>query len=332
MNIVRLSSILLLGLLVLSSCEKKETPIDLPPEGDAQVAQVDLGSEYRDQIFFNFENNKIVMTSPYISWDIALEASANGYHVFMNGGKEGSVFNTHEKDITKVTTPPKIKTEEWELDAATGVPDSTAIGEWVDGNNISKGEVYILKFNASFVPDTFKKIKLVSVNADGYVMEYGNLRSTEFKQVTIPKNHQFNFAYFSFAEGGHIATPEPPKETWDIVFTRYRHLYHNLDKFPYTVTGILLNAYQTLAYEENDIPFAEIDGEDVKADKFENLRDVIGFDWKTYDIDKGKYTVNPKKSFVIKTAKGHIWKLHFLSYVGPTNLPGAPSFEFKRIH
>ncbi|RYD57548.1 MAG: hypothetical protein EOP56_07140 [Sphingobacteriales bacterium] len=323
--------LLIFTLLLFASCAKEELPIELPPEGDASIGVVNLGSDYRDQIFYSFEEARIVMTSPLNSWDISFDASPKGYYLLMNGGEEGVVYNTKQTDMKAVTTPPKIKHDQWDIDDPSGLGDSSAVGEWRDANGISKGEVYVLKFNASFIKDTFKKIKLIAVDESSYTMEYGNLRSTETKTIRIPKEHGFNFAYFSFSNGGTVVMPEPKKDVWDIVFTRYRYIYRNLNNFPYTVTGVLLNPSKAVAYDDSTSGFDNIKAEHINENKFTPARDVIGFDWKDYNVDQGKYTVNAKKSYLIKLDGKHYWKLHFLNYFGATGEPGTPSFEFKRL-
>jgi hypothetical protein len=322
--------ILIITLLLFASCEKKEQPIALPPEGDATLEVVNLGSDYRDQVFYSLEQARVVMTSDITSWDISFETTPKGYHLFMNGGKDGVVYNTHETDMSRVMAPPKIKNDQWKIDDPSGIADSSAIGEWKGSNGISKGEVYILKFNATFIPDTFRKIRILAVDENSYTLQYGHLRSTETKTVKIPKENGFNFAYFSFTEGA-VVKPEPPKETWDIVFTRYRHIYRDLNNFPYTVTGVLLNPARTVAYDDSVTGFEVIKADHIDEKQFTLARDVIGFDWKSYSIPDDKYAVNPRKSYFIKTGNNKYWKLHFLSYVGATGEPGTPSFEFKRL-
>jgi hypothetical protein len=248
----------------------------------------------------------------------------------MNGGKDIWVYNTHQSDINAVVEPPKIKNNEWLFDAPCGLPDSTGIGHWVKSRRAAS-DVYVIKMNPTHFKDTFRKITLVDFSTTEYHMMYGDLRSGNVKTITIPKDDKYNFAYFSFDEGGKIVYPEPPKESWDIVFTRYRYIYRDLNNFPYIVTGALLNPYKTTAYRDSSSGFEAITITNVATAKFLKFRDVIGFDWKSYDIPTAKYTVNKKVTYVLNTRQGQFWKLRFLDFYNSNGKTGSPSFEYERL-
>ena len=331
MKILRLSALFVASGLLLASCEKKEQPVALPEKGKAEIAQVDMGEDYTDQIFFDLETNSIVTTSTINSWDLAFESGANGKHIFINGGNDIFVYNTHRSDINNVTLPSKLADEDWSMDSPHGLPDSTALGNCFNANGMSKNEVYIIKLNPSLFPDTFKKIMLVSVDPQKYIMTYGDLKGGEVKSITIPKDNNYNYTYFSFSEGGNVVHPEPPKNTWDFVFTRYRHIYYDLDNFPYLVSGVLLNPYNTTAFEDTLAGYQNIDINTITHAQFSPFRDIIGFDWKTYNFDKSKYSVTPNKAYIIKTRKDQYWKLRFLDFYNDKGVKGSPSFEFERL-
>lgn len=315
----------------LSSCTKKDTPVELPPLGDSEHANIDMGKNYSDQIFFDFETNRIVYTSLWTSWDLAFEASAlnNGIHI--NGAKDILLYNTHETDISKVTTLPNIKPEEWLFDDPDGLLAHTAFKETYDNKGIAKGEVYILQQNTTYTTDTFKKIALVAATSTEYIFRYADLRSNDIKTITIPKNDDYNYSYFSFDNGGTLVDPEPPKDSWDIVFTRYRHVYEDLDNFLYVVTGVLLNPNNTTGLADSTVGYSAVKAEVVLKQQFFPDRDVIGFNWKKYDFTSGKYHVDPEQAFLIKNRNDHYWKLHFLDYYNAAGEKGAPTFEFERI-
>jgi len=324
--------ILLLGLT--TSCEKKDEPVTIPDKIGSQYAMVDMGEDYTNQIFYDFETAKIVYISTIKSWDLAFETSPTGYHVFMNGGgKNIYTYNTHITDIKEVKVAPKLKDNEWGFDPDCGSPDSTAIGEWKQGA-ASKNEVYILKLDPFLFPDTFKKIQLLSVTDDNYIMAYGDLKSDNTKTIVIPKNSSCNYSYFSFDNDGMIVTPEPPKNTWDIVFTRYRHVYRELDNFTYPVNGVLLNPYNVMAAKDSTVSYEKVQSSMLTTLKLSNARDVIGFDWKFFDRTQptvSKYVVDRNKIYFVRTRNSQYVKLHFLDFYNNQGVKGSPSFEFERL-
>ncbi len=322
---------LVAGMLV-TSCEKADIPVVLPEKGEAEYAIVEMGEEYTYQLFYDFETASVVNVSRIDSWDLAFDASPDGIHVFMNGGSDVLVYNTHEKDFHKVTKGLSRLSDEWEYDAPCLLKDSTAIGDWTDGSNLSKGEVYVIQLNPTNNANYLKKIRLVTVSSTEYVMEYGDIEDQAAQVIRIPKDERYTYAYFSFKDGGKVVQPDPPKDTWDIVFTRYRHIYRHLDNFKYIVSGVLLNPYKTSAFEDSTKGYAAIEGDWIIAETYSNHRDVIGFDWKKYDLDKGDYSVNQDKTFVIKNRRNHYWKLHFLDFYNAQGIKGSPSFEFERLY
>lgn len=325
---------LFLALIVTSflfSCEKKESAIVLPPKGSAELVRIETGEDYEDQVFFDFETGQIVQTSKVKSWDLAFEASPTGYHIFMNGDKNIYIHNTHNSNIAAIPDANSLMALQdtaWKADASCGLPDSTGIGEWKNSSGLSKNEVYVLKFG----DDTYKKFVLESVTTTGYVFKYGDLDATSLQSIEIPKNTLYNFTYFSFDNGGKLVTPEPPKATWDIVFTRYRFFYYNLNNFPYLVSGVLLNPYNTSARVDTTSSFVAVEASNaIASHTFSNHRDAIGWRWKTYNFTNGRYEVDPSRTYIIKTRKGQYWKMHFLNFYNSADIKGSPSFEYERI-
>jgi len=333
----RLRGYILIALVftvLFTSCLKKETPVTLPPPGTSMHAQVSMGEDYTTQVFFDLESGQVVYTSLVASWDLAFEATSGGHHLFMNGAKNVLIADTYDTSFSHVDStayaslinyPPDGA---WKFDWPCGMPDSTGLGEWQDGQGNSLNHVYLV-----FCDSIYRKIKLRSVNDQGYVMEFGAINSATPTVISIPKNSNYNYTYFSFTAPGNITTPEPPMNTWDIVFTRYRYIYKYLGNFKYQVSGVLLNPYKTTGIADSTSGYDNISDSSLQHYTFYPWRDVIGFDWKSYDYTNAnaKYVVNPKKSYVLATRRNQYWKIHFLDYYSPTGVKGSPLFEYERI-
>lgn len=312
---------------VCASCQKEDLPVVLPEKGDAEYGIVEMGEDYANQVFFDFESGRVVHMSLINSWHLAFESSTDGYHVFMNGGADVFVYNTHETDFAKVNDGPSAFSKDWMFDRPCGLNDSTAIGDWRQ-----KNEVYIVKINDTYEPNNLKKIRLVSVTSDAYVFEYADLEESIPHIVTLPKDNNYNYSYFSFSGGGQIVQPDPPKNSWDIVFTRYRFIYYDLDNFPYIVNGVLTNPYNTSAYASDSSSASEaFDGPEVLDLPYKKHRDVIGYGWKKYDFDEERYKIDKTKRYMIHNRENHYWKLNFLDFYNKQNIKGSPSFEYVRM-
>lgn len=317
---------------LLTSCEKEDIPVTLPPPNDAVINTVDMGEDYTNQLFYDFATERVVKVSQVNSWDLAFDASDDGYAIFLNGGADVLVYASGEDDIYEKIVPPSLISKDWKSDDPSGLPEGTIIGKWADNAGISKGEVYVIKLNEANNPDNLHKIKLIAQTADAYTMQYASLQDEQVHTITIPKNSDYNFTYFSFSNGGTTVQPEPPKDTWDVVFTRYKHIYRDLDDFPYIVSGVLLNPYKTSAIEDSTKGFENMEGDWILTETYRNSRDVIGFDWKSYDVEKALYTVNPMKCYVIKNRHDEYWRLHFLNFYNELDEKGSPTFEFQRVY
>lgn len=321
--------LLSLSLTVFTSCEKEDSPVILPPKGNSIPATVTMGETYDNEIYFDFETG-LVKTSPVAAWDISFESSKDGYHVFVNGGMDIYVYNTQLTDAYTVNTSATngLINTDFLPDFPNGSPDSTAIGEWKDASGASKNLVYILKY-----PDkVYKKIMIESVDATGYKIAYGGVDDATMQTITIPKEDQYNRVYFTFANGGSVVHPEPPKNTWDIVFTRYHHVYPYLNNTPYLVSGVLLNPNNTVCFDTTTNNYEGIDFSPAIASlPYTNARDVIGFDWKVYNFTESKYSVDPTRCYIIKNRNAAYYKLHFLDFYDMQGLKGTPSFEYMRI-
>lgn len=321
--------------LSISSCQKVDKPVTLPEKGTSQHNTIEMDEDFTEQFFYNIEDGKVVYTSFVNSWDLAFESSPAGYHIFMNGAKNVYVYNTHSQNIYDVNEPPKIAESEWGFDAPCGLPDSTGVGDWVSPGRISKNDVYIVRMPT---PDGLKfnyyKLRMLSVSSTEYMISFADIKDPEVKTMTLPKDDNYNYTYFTFDSTGSVVQPEPPKNTWDIVFTRYRHIYHDYpgyENFPYTVTGVLSNPYLTEGVSDSTSGYENITLSYIAKAKFVKDRNVIGFDWKSYDRPSGKYTVNKNKSYIIKTQKNQFWKIHFTDYYNALGVRGSPSFEYERL-
>lgn len=318
-------AIILFCCFLLTSCEKKEKAIVLPPAGPAIPGNVTLGENYEKQVFYDFENNTVVATSEVASWDLAFEASADGSHVFMNGGTGVFLYNTHITEFAGIVDFPANFNSSLQFDDPSGNPDSTAVRDWRYANGQSKHEVFIVKLN-----DTSSyKFSLISVDSSKYMFEYGRMADITPKIVTLSKDELYNFSYFSFSRG--IVTPDPPKASWDVVFTRYRYIYRYLNNFPYEINGVLLNPYKVTAAADSSRTFDVLTYDNTAQLEQTTNRDAIGFDWKTYNFATGHYDVNKNKCYVLHSRNGQVYKLHFLDFYSATGVKGTPSFESQQI-
>ena len=311
---------------LLVSCEKKDRSITLPPKGDGSVLQVDMGATYEFQYYISLANNAIVHISPTKNWDLAFSCDPNSHAVFMNGAKLMSAINTHKTNFADVGVADTLdKSHEWKYDNASGLIDSTVIGDWKN-----KNEIFLIKLNS--VGNKVRKIRFVSEDIFEFKIEVADFPSAIPTTITIPKRADHNYTYFSFDMLAEVEEVEPNKSGWDLQITLYNYTFYDQNPvLPYIVNGVLLNPNGTSACKDSLTGYTTIDGNFASTLTLSERKDVIGFDWKSYDIDKNLYTVNDKYSYVIKTQSGSYFKLRFLDFYSSSGVKGSPKFEFEQI-
>lgn len=315
----------LLIVLIFSSCEKKELPAPKYDRGDVLTAQVDMTTNYRNQIWFSLSDNKIVSTNYKTDWDIAFESSTMGNHIILNSALGMRIYKTNFTKLLQVTDTVGMAVNET-VDSPTGNLDSTAINDWQTNNT-----VYIVNRGYSETGQVlgFYKLKVLSVSATQFTFEYADIFGTQTYQATVNKDAAYNFNAYSFTSHQQLII-EPSKLNYDLCFTQFTHVFTNPIHY-YQVAGALTNSYKIRVANLNDRPFNEITINDTLGRLFSNCKNKIGYDWKTFDLNTNIYTVNTSLCYIINDSKGFYYKLHFIDFYNTSGIKGYPTFEFKKL-
>ena len=308
--------------ILYSSCLKEEIPIQ-PQIRTANVSQVNMGSDYGLQIYFNLDNNTIVKQNIKTDWDIAFECNNNGWHVILNSSIASSAANTGNTDFASIDD---TSGTQWNWDVPNGNLDSTAIGDYRNNN-----EIYIIDRGYDIDGNAigFKKITFDNISQTEYEIHYADLDGNNENSIIISKDSLVNFIGFSFTTN-NVVDIEPNKENWDLLFTQYTHIFKN-PVMPYLVTGVMINRFNTEISDDNVNTYDDISSSNLDLYEFNNEIDFIGYDWKTYDFNSGTYVVDQNSNFIIKTNIGFFFKLHFIDFYDDAGLKGSPKFEFQKL-
>lgn len=317
----------LVGLVLLSSCEKKEPLWELPPPGEEEIATVTMGETYNNTIFFQFETGNTIVRD-INTFHLAFESSSSGFRIKTNAGRNVQVHNTGNTDFSIVLTA--SASTAWAFDLSNGNLDSTAIGNWLvsDTSRVSKQEVYIIDMGIDAVPK-YRKFQLIAVDDTSYTLKHANLDNTDSRQFSFLKKANYTFTYLDLLTDQTILY-EPLPEEYDIVFTKYKHIFiEDGAPLPYSVNGVLLNPANTYGAKANN-SFVTLDYSVAAGLLFTPQADVVGYDWKYYDIDNNKFSIVPNL-YAVKDAKGVLWKLEFLDFYNDAGVKGSPRFRFQRL-
>lgn len=165
---------------------------------------------------------------------------------------------------------------------------------------------------------SFLKLQIQSLINGVYTFRYAEFDGSNEVTKTIDKaDHGGNIlAYYSFNSGETVDVE--PAEGYDLLFCRYIALLDaGGDSVAYPVTGIL---------SAKGIEVAQADNVDPETVEFEPYRDslsshpeIIGHDWKMFDLGNFEWVINSNLAFFLKTRDAHIWKIVLTDFGGSGN-------------
>lgn len=309
---------------LLNSCKKEELPVPAHDPGNVITATVNMEANYKWQIYYDLKTNSVVGQNLKTAWDLGFEATPTGYRIILNTSKAMFARNTGNTNFTDITdTLGFSASKKW--DEPSGNLDSTAIGDWRATKN-----VYVIDrgYDETGVHQGFRKIQFITVDANKYIVRFSQLNGTEDITLQINKDSTYNFQFLSFATN-NVLIIEPPKTTWDLVFTQYTHIFIDPTPTPYLVTGCLLNRFSTSAKMDSLVTFASIDLQVAQNFILSSNINVIGYNWKTYT--NGVFKTHPQMNYIIKDSEGFYYKLHFIDFYNGSGIKGNPKWEFQQL-
>jgi len=261
----------------------------------------------------------VVATNVKTDWDLAFESAPDGWRIMLNGSRLMTVWDRGAVDMAQPLDTVGMAMGR-RIDAPSGNRDSTAFGDWR-----GSGHVHIVDLGYTPLGEWLgaRKVRLLDVDATRYVLEAAQLDGSGIQTINVPKDGSRSFTSYHFTMG--VVPIEPPRSSWDLVFTQYTHQFY--DPFlPYIVTGVLSSA-DTRVATVHGRAFSEVTLTDTVQFPFSSARDAIGYDWKTYSFETSSYTVDEDKVYIIRDPEGYFHKLRFLDFYSDMGQVGCPRFE-----
>ncbi len=317
----------LAAFMVVAGCTRGELPVHPHEAGNVISGSSDMGATYKYQVYYDLGDNREVGRNLKTSWDLAFEATSEGFHVVLNTAKSMVAMATTSTDFASVAfadTAGFSAGKKW--DSYSGSVDSTAIGDWR-----SSRYVYIIDrgYDDMGMHQGWAKVQFLKVTDTSYSLQFSPLNNSSGTSVTVKKDSSYNFAFFSLTDGAQVKA-EPPKYSWDIVFTQYLHVFYNMDPaVPYLVAGCLLNRYNTHAYADTVYGFEGTHFGNVLVNRLSSDISVIGYRWKMFD--GSRYTVVADNNYIIRDAGGVFYKLHFTGFYNHVGIKGCPQFAYQKL-
>ncbi len=314
------------------SCFEEDEMVTPHDPGDLTVDSVVMTNNYKYQVFYDLETDSSISTNLVTDWDLGFESSDSGWHVILNTSKmmmAGNTYNTHFNEVTGNEDIDML------FDPSFTFADSTAISEWYSiSDDVPESHLYTYIIDRGTDADGrsigYKKIIFDVTSSDAYAIRFANTDGTEEVYDTVIKDSEKNFVCYSFDDG--IVNIEPNKDDWDLLFTKYSTMLdYNGEPYPYLLTGVLLNPNSVKANLVSDYSFDDISFEYIEDYQLSTQKDIIGYDWKTYDFTNERYSIEPNKNYIIEDNTGYYYKLRFIDFYNYQGAKGYPTFEFIRL-
>jgi hypothetical protein len=320
---MKLLTIFLSSAIMLISCVKDELPLPKHNPGNVITNTVNMGSNYKWQVYFNLKNNTVVGENLKTIWDLGFETSIDGYRIILNSSKAMYAAKTNQTNFSLVTDTTGFSAIK-DFDSPTGNMEQTAIGDW----RLIPNQVYLIDrgYNELGIHQGFRKIVFQSVDDYSYTVRFSQLNGSGETTLQVPKDVNYNFTFISFSTSSTVIV-EPPKKDWDIVFTQYLEELST----PYLVAGCLLNRYNTMAKADSITAFNSINYDFALCQLLSSNSNVIGYDWKEYNFTTSSYIVFLNKTYIIQDQNGIYYKLHFIDFYNNSGIKGNPTFEFQKL-
>jgi hypothetical protein len=310
--------LLMLG-LHLTACMKEELPVPAATRGATVTLQECLGPGYQNQLWIDLGSGSVVGSNTKEAWDLAFESGPDAWRVWLNGARLMTAWDLGTVDIAAAHDTVGMFAGR-RIDAPSGHPDSTAIGDWRGRNAVFLVD---MGYNSQGQSLGFRKFRFRQVSSLEYVMDVASLDGSQVGTVVVPKDPDRHRSCYRIGVGAvHI---EPQSRSWDLVLTHYTHQFYD-PVIPYLVVG-LLSAPDVRVAQLDDRSFDAVQLTDTLQHPFNAHRDAIGYDWKDYSFEEAAYTVEPRTVYIVQDGDGYFFKLNFLDFYGAQGQVGCPLMQ-----
>jgi hypothetical protein len=310
-----------------------------------------MGPGYVNDVFYSFQNGT-VKTVPNSNWHMAFSVQGSkfiphpetGVSIRVNSVK-GNVLvklnganaaNWRAIDTTGLyTLPERLDSfKSWDFGAFNkgynynkapfnfiwGAYNSTTKN--VDGNN-----VFVLYNKTAGV---YKKVFIKSLGWDTlWNVIISNIDNSDSTNLIFSKNSFPNrlFVYYDMINK-QLNDREPAKNTWDLVWTRYKDVVTQFNVTgAYPLTGILVNKSDTVAKNTgkkcNEVWLSSVTA------PFLYQADNIGWDWKIAPQGPGAFAMVDTFVFFVKNSPSNYYKLSFNKFGGSAT--GKTYFSVNQV-
>jgi hypothetical protein len=341
----------LLGMIVFIGCSNDDNrpPVIAAPSDGAVLQPTVGGSTQPNHVFVNLRTEQTFPINRE-SWDLGFYCG-NDFRVVINGSIQMAVKAMNTTDITlpqQIDEAVAVGTFDPAnvafIDHPTGDMNQTAIQQI--STTLNENQVYLVNLGTQIpnAPATtgainitgenrgWRKIRVLR-NGQNYVLQHAAIASSQFTEVTIEKNTQYNFVFYSLVNNQKVVV-EPKKDEWDLNFTAFTNTLPGFGSYLFS-DGVLTNvrngvvAYQVL--NSTGFSYDTFTISDVDNALFSNDQRTIGANWRSGGGPTSLPSVRDDRFYVVKDTQGNVYKVQFISMTNAQGERGFPTFQYALL-
>ena len=287
----------------------------------AQTQSISLQPSYTNQSFYSMENGEVANVDN-ADWDLAFSTGAMSSFIRINGGMGTELYlyplgdttdwNAFNSSNISSWTPIHNSDTNWFIGAFDKNSTSMFDMGWgmysIVTHFVTGDSIYAIKT----VGGNWKKLWIKQLANGEYDFQYANLDGSNQVNTTITQSFfsDRNFAYYSLDQNTSL-NREPASEDWDITFTKY---ITPVQGMTYSVAGVLSNSGVQVAQVDN-LPDPNTYTDYTQHTMMTEI-DIIGHDWKDFDMSIFSYVLDPNRCYFVKDLNDRVWRIVFTSFEG----------------
>ncbi len=280
------------------------------------------------QTYYSLANG-VVSSVPLAEWDLAFELTGITGSILANTAKGVRVYKTANTIADWASIDTTGLAASWPAQQNSEVNwSSGALNQGLTANpfdlgwgiynpvthNIPGDSCFVIrladgswkKFRVDAFTATTNAFTFTWADLDGANEQYGSLQRNGFPGK--------DFGYYSLTSNA-VVDHEPLAADWDLLFTKYLgYVTQPVPSF-YPVAGVLQNRLVG-GLQIDGVPTASAD---YWGQAFSDDINVIGFDWKNYNMTTLQWEYVADRTYFIRDRSENIWKLVFTNYGGGAN-------------